>query len=98
MKARAILFDLDGVIADSTHAVEASWRAWAARHGIAAGASVVRVTGNDGAAELGEATALIRTFDDVELEVCTCKNALLTIRKRYSVSSQTMIDADRRSV
>lgn len=29
---RAIVFDLDGVLADSTYAVNASWEAWAKRH------------------------------------------------------------------
>lgn len=31
---KAILFDLDGVLADSTHAVDRSWEAWALRHGV----------------------------------------------------------------
>ena len=30
----AILFDLDGVLVDSTECVERSWRNWAARHGL----------------------------------------------------------------
>ncbi len=30
----AILFDLDGVLVDSTECVERSWRKWAARHGL----------------------------------------------------------------
>lgn len=29
---RAILFDLDGVLVDSTHSVERAWRVWAERH------------------------------------------------------------------
>jgi mannitol-1-/sugar-/sorbitol-6-phosphatase len=32
--ATAILFDLDGVLVDSTECVERSWRNWAARHGL----------------------------------------------------------------
>lgn len=32
--AKAIIFDLDGVLADSTHAVDRSWEAWAKRHDI----------------------------------------------------------------
>lgn len=32
--AKAIIFDLDGVLADSTAAVDGSWRMWAARHGV----------------------------------------------------------------
>lgn len=32
--AKAILFDLDGVLADSTHAVDRSWEVWAQRHDI----------------------------------------------------------------
>ena len=30
----AILFDLDGVLADSTRAVDREWREWAARKGV----------------------------------------------------------------
>ncbi len=30
----AILFDLDGVLADSRETVERQWRLWAARHGL----------------------------------------------------------------
>ena len=32
--ARAILFDLDGVLVDSARCVERTWRQWAARHGL----------------------------------------------------------------
>lgn len=32
--ATAILFDLDGVLVDSTECVERTWRKWAARHGL----------------------------------------------------------------
>jgi beta-phosphoglucomutase-like phosphatase (HAD superfamily) len=32
--ATALLFDRDGVLADSTHAVIRSWEAWAACHGL----------------------------------------------------------------
>jgi sugar-phosphatase len=31
---RALLFDLDGVLVDSTECVERTWRKWAARHGL----------------------------------------------------------------
>jgi mannitol-1-/sugar-/sorbitol-6-phosphatase len=34
LSADAILFDLDGVLVDSTHAVEALWRAFANRHSL----------------------------------------------------------------
>jgi sugar-phosphatase len=34
IRCRALLFDLDGVLADSTASVEAHWRAWGARHGL----------------------------------------------------------------
>jgi sugar-phosphatase len=38
IRARALLFDLDGVLADSTASVETHWRRWAARHGFDADA------------------------------------------------------------
>jgi sugar-phosphatase len=38
IRCRAILFDLDGVLADSIPAVERTWRAWAARVGLDADA------------------------------------------------------------
>jgi sugar-phosphatase len=34
LHARALLFDLDGVLADSTASIEAHWRRWAARHAL----------------------------------------------------------------
>jgi sugar-phosphatase len=36
-RAAALLFDLDGVLADSRAVVERTWRRWAARHGLDAG-------------------------------------------------------------
>ncbi len=38
LRAAALLFDLDGVLVDSRAAVERTWRKWAARHGLDAGA------------------------------------------------------------
>jgi mannitol-1-/sugar-/sorbitol-6-phosphatase len=35
-RVTAIVFDLDGVLADSTAAVERAWRRWAGEHGLAA--------------------------------------------------------------
>lgn len=32
-ECRAVLFDLDGVLVDSTECIEQSWRSWAKRHG-----------------------------------------------------------------
>lgn len=34
MECAAVLFDLDGVLVDSTAAVERAWRGWAAKHGL----------------------------------------------------------------
>ena len=34
LEAKAILFDMDGTLVDSTVCVEAMWRAWGERHGI----------------------------------------------------------------
>jgi len=34
MKCRAVLFDMDGTLVDSTQAVELAWRWWVARHNI----------------------------------------------------------------
>ena len=37
MECSAVLFDLDGVLIDSTSCVERHWRAWAAKHGLDGG-------------------------------------------------------------
>jgi len=37
-QCKAILFDLDGVLVDSTECVERTWRSWATRHGLNADA------------------------------------------------------------
>ena len=42
LRCAALLFDLDGVLVDSTASVERQWRLWAARHGID-GDALVRV-------------------------------------------------------
>ena len=34
LRCRAILFDLDGVLVDSSERVEKTWRQWSARHGL----------------------------------------------------------------
>jgi mannitol-1-/sugar-/sorbitol-6-phosphatase len=34
IQVRAILFDLDGTLVDTTVAVERTWRAWAAQYGV----------------------------------------------------------------
>src|SRR5215207_9005221 len=41
LTCEALLFDLDGVLVDSTACIEHTWRTWAARHGFDA-AAVVR--------------------------------------------------------
>ena len=45
LKARALLFDLDGVLVDSTASVEKHWRNWANRHGLDADALIAVVHG-----------------------------------------------------
>jgi mannitol-1-/sugar-/sorbitol-6-phosphatase len=45
LKARALLFDLDGVLVDSTASVERHWRNWANRHGLDADALIAVVHG-----------------------------------------------------
>jgi sugar-phosphatase len=42
LRARAILFDIDGTLVDSTPVVERSWRTWAQEYGVDAG-EVLRV-------------------------------------------------------
>ena len=42
LRCRALLFDLDGVLADSTASVERHWRRWAASHGFD-GDAIMRV-------------------------------------------------------
>lgn len=43
--AHGLLFDLDGVLVDSTPAVERVWRAWAIKHGFDPDATVTRAHG-----------------------------------------------------
>jgi sugar-phosphatase len=45
LKSRALLFDLDGVLVDSTASVERHWRNWANRHGLDADALIAVVHG-----------------------------------------------------
>ena len=45
LAASAMLFDLDGVLVDSTANVERHWRDWATRHGLDAGALLAVVHG-----------------------------------------------------
>lgn len=45
LKARALLFDLDGVLVDSTASVERHWRNWAHRHQLDADALIAVVHG-----------------------------------------------------
>lgn len=45
VSAEAVLFDLDGVLVDSTAAVEEHWRAFAARHGLDAAALLANLHG-----------------------------------------------------
>jgi sugar-phosphatase len=45
LQARAMLFDLDGVLVDSTANVERHWRNWANRHGLDANALIAVVHG-----------------------------------------------------
>ena len=34
IQVKAVLFDLDGTLVDTTVVVERTWRAWAARYGV----------------------------------------------------------------
>lgn len=45
LHARALLFDLDGVLADSTRSVETHWRAWARKHALDPDALIAVVHG-----------------------------------------------------
>ncbi len=45
VQGRALLFDLDGVLADSIPAVEAAWERWAAQHSIDAGLAAAAILG-----------------------------------------------------
>jgi mannitol-1-/sugar-/sorbitol-6-phosphatase len=45
LRARGVLLDLDGVLADSQSAIESAWRDWAALHGFAARDVLSRVAG-----------------------------------------------------
>ena len=48
----AILFDLDGVLVDSTRSVERVWRTWAERHGLDAARVVGAAHGRRAGPEL----------------------------------------------
>jgi sugar-phosphatase len=56
LRARALLFDLDGVLADSTASVERHWRAWAARHGLDGDALLAVVHGRRAVDTIREVT------------------------------------------
>lgn len=45
LACEALLFDLDGVLVDSTACVESTWRGWAVRHGLDADAIVLMAHG-----------------------------------------------------
>ena len=45
LEARALIFDLDGVLADSIPVVEAAWERWAAQHGIDEGRAAAAIMG-----------------------------------------------------
>jgi mannitol-1-/sugar-/sorbitol-6-phosphatase len=45
LRARAVLFDLDGVLADSQSAIESAWREWAKLRGLAASQVLSQVVG-----------------------------------------------------
>ena len=71
LSCRALLFDLDGVLADSIAAVERAWRAWAARVG-ADGDAVLRVVHGRRAVDTLRAVA---PSLDVEAELAWLEHA-----------------------
>jgi sugar-phosphatase len=54
LTSRALLFDLDGVLADSTASVEGHWRRWAEGHGIDTNGLMERVHGRRAIDSIGE--------------------------------------------
>jgi len=70
LRARAILFDIDGTLVDSTPVVERSWRTWAQEHGVDAD-EVLRVCHGrrteDTVAEFGKNVPMKRPGQPAEL-------------------------------
>ncbi|MGV3710468.1 MAG: hypothetical protein ACO1Q7_16680 [Gemmatimonas sp.] len=54
LTARALLFDLDGVLADSTASVEGHWLRWAESHGLDTTGLLQRVHGRRAIDSIGE--------------------------------------------
>lgn len=65
LRCRALLFDLDGVLVDSTATVVRHWRGWAARHGLDADALLRVVHGRRAIDIIREATPAL----DAEAEL-----------------------------
>lgn len=70
----AVLFDLDGVLVDSTPSVERSWRSWAAQHGLDAGRILAVAHGRPAAETIRafaphlDAVAETRVLERAEIE------------------------------
>jgi sugar-phosphatase len=64
MECSAVLFDLDGVLIDSTSCVERHWQAWASKHGLDGG-SILKIA--HGVRNI-ETMRLVAPHLDVELE------------------------------
>jgi sugar-phosphatase len=89
LSCSAILLDLDGVLVDSSRAVERSWRGWAARHGLAeatvlrachgrpSAETIAAVAGHLDAAAEAEQLEREQAADTSELSACPGASHLL---------------------
>src|SRR5271167_3118827 len=74
IRCRGVLFDLDGVLIDSTPAVERVWKKWAARHGFNPEEVVKRAHGRPSIATIRELLPQVdaesenRTVERAEIE------------------------------
>lgn len=65
LTVRAMLFDLDGVLVDSTEGVELAWRDWASGHGLDAEAVIAVVHGRRAADTVAEVAPSLNVRDEV---------------------------------
>jgi mannitol-1-/sugar-/sorbitol-6-phosphatase len=81
----AVLFDLDGVLVDSTACIEATWRQWAEGHGLDA-AAILHIAHGRRAVEIIQIAA-------PHLDVATEASTLISAEIRTSIDARPAIGA-----